>query len=75
MQGNQSTPSQRLLEALERPHCPHCKSRMLLVEVRSDSRDCDYRTFECAKREHAGAITVSVPKTVRLMWETPQSRQ
>ena len=35
MQGYQSTPSQRTLNAVERPHCPHCKSRMLLVAIPS----------------------------------------
>jgi Zn ribbon nucleic-acid-binding protein len=52
MQGYRSTPSQRLLNALDRPHCPHCKSRMMLVVIEADSREF----FECSKCDYANTI-------------------
>jgi DNA-directed RNA polymerase subunit RPC12/RpoP len=53
MPGYQSTPSQRLLNALERPHCPYCKSRMMLVGVDDASKEY----FECPKCDHANRMT------------------
>ena len=64
MQGYQSTPSQRLLNAAKRPHCPHCKSRMLLVGIESGSRGYDYQTFECAKCDHANTGAVSKDRRI-----------
>jgi transposase-like protein len=34
--------------AFERPKCPKCKARMMLVSIEPASADVDLQTFQCA---------------------------
>jgi hypothetical protein len=39
--------------AIERPACPRCKARMMLVSIEpARARDVDLHTFECAICNH-----------------------
>ena len=43
----QSLPSERLLNAIEQPLCPACRSRMTVVNVTPDLKGYAVGTFEC----------------------------
>jgi hypothetical protein len=47
MAKSQSLPSERLLNAIEQPLCPACRSRMTVVDVTPDLKGYAVGTFEC----------------------------
>ncbi len=46
-------PESHSLGMIERPRCPKCEIRMMLVGVEPSFAGADLRTFECLKRELA----------------------
>jgi hypothetical protein len=51
---------------IERPCCPRCRTRMMLVRLSSEPDYKDKRFFECRKCNLMGMVTVSDPMESRL---------
>ncbi len=49
------------LTAIERPHCPRCHTRMMLVRIFPVPDHEESRTFECAKCNFTETVTVPDP--------------
>ena len=42
-------PGGQLLTSIERPHCLHCTSRMMLVRIKPGPVGFEHRRFQCFK--------------------------
>jgi transposase-like protein len=49
------------LMTIERPHCPRCRTRMMLARVSPASDSKEKRVFECPKCNFMDTVTVSDP--------------
>jgi hypothetical protein len=45
-------PASSYSDAIIRPPCPHCRTRMMLVRIEPDRPDHDKRSFECSTCGH-----------------------
>lgn len=63
------TPTMFALSAMEHPQCQRCEVRMTLASVTHGPNGRDYRTFECAKCDHAETIIADDPlKSAKSGW-------